>query len=135
MPLIEWNASMATGHMEIDAQHTVLLAILNRLHEAIQAGEGEAITAPVIRELIEYTRYHFRSEEALMVHIPAEAALAHKSNHARLLQVVREFEAQCDRGDIEPQELLDFLKDWLLVHITGTDKHLASLLGKERQPA
>ncbi|MCB1895580.1 MAG: hemerythrin family protein [Zoogloeaceae bacterium] len=135
MPLIEWNASMATGHMEIDAQHTVLVAILNRLHESIQAGEGEATTALVLRELIEYTRYHFRSEEALMVHVPSEVAQAHKGNHARLIQQVREFEAQCERGEISPQELLDFLKDWLLLHITGTDKQLASSLSRERQPA
>ena len=48
---------------------------------------------------------------------------------------MREFEAQCERGEIHPSELLDFLKDWLLLHITGTDKQLASALNKERQPA
>ncbi len=135
MSLIEWTPSLATGQMEIDAQHTVLVAILNRLHDAIQRGEAEATTGLILRELVEYTHYHFESEEALMERVPGEVAKAHKANHQRLLDQVLEFQAQCERGEIHPQELLQFLKDWLMLHITGTDKQLATMLVKNSQPA
>lgn len=135
MSLIEWSPALATGQMEIDAQHTVLVAILNRLHDAIQRGEGEATTSLILRELVEYTHYHFESEEALMDRVPVEVAKAHKSNHQRLLDQVLNFQKQCERGEIHPQELLAFLKDWLMLHITGTDKQLAATLVKNREPA
>ena len=128
MSLIEWNSSLATGHMEIDAQHTILVAILNRLHDAIDAGEGEATTALILRELVEYTHYHFASEEALLDKVPPASASAHKAKHARLIEQVTEFQKQCERGEISAQALLDFLKDWLVLHITGTDKQLAAML-------
>ncbi|MCB1890332.1 MAG: hemerythrin family protein [Rhodocyclaceae bacterium] len=135
MSLIEWTPSLATGQMEIDAQHTVLVAILNRLHDAIQGGEAEASTKLILHELVEYTHYHFESEEALMERVPPEVAKAHKANHQRLLDQVLEFQGQCERGEIHPQELLQFLKDWLMLHITGTDKQLAATLVKNREPA
>lgn len=128
MPLIEWTPALATGQMEIDAQHTVLVAILNRLHDAIEAGEAEATTGLILHELIDYTHYHFESEEALMERVPAELSSAHKANHERLLAQVKGFQAQQARGEISPQELLEFLKDWLIQHITGTDKQLAARL-------
>ncbi len=135
MSLIEWNPSMATGQMEIDAQHTVLIAILNRLHDAIKAGEGEATTGLILKELVDYTHYHFASEEALFDSVPQEVSKAHKANHARLIEQVLEFQRQCESGEIHPQALLDFLKDWLMLHIAGTDKQLAAELLKNRQPA
>lgn len=135
MSLIEWSPSLATGQMEIDAQHTVLVAILNRLHDAIQRGEAEATTGLILRELVEYTHYHFESEEALMERVPPEVAKAHKANHQKLISQVVEFQQQCERGEIHPQELLEFLKDWLMLHITGTDKQLAATLIKSHQPA
>ena len=130
MPLIEWDPSLATGQLEIDAQHTVLIAILNRLHDAITTGEAEAATGYILHELIEYTRYHFSSEEALMEALPVEYVNAHKAKHAQLIEQVQGFQAQQERGEISPDALLEFLKDWLIQHITRTDKQLAAKLAE-----
>lgn len=132
MPLIEWNSSLATGQMEIDAQHTVLVAILNRLYDAISAGEGDGTTGRLLHELVEYTHYHFASEEALMDRVPAEIADAHKAKHAALIARVSQFQQQFDCGEIKPEELLVFLKEWLIQHISGTDRNFVARLAKER---
>ncbi|MEE9311603.1 MAG: hemerythrin domain-containing protein [Planctomycetota bacterium] len=62
----KWNKdTMGTGVVAIDREHQILVSLLHRMHEAVEDGEGEKVIAGVLDELLEYTDWHFKSEEAL----------------------------------------------------------------------
>lgn len=70
MALIEWTPALEVGLEEMDRQHRQLVKILNELHQAMQAGGRQRDLMRVMDELLQYTKYHFSTEERLM----AEAA-------------------------------------------------------------
>ena len=56
----EWSNELSAGIEEIDAQHKVLVDLLNQMHEAIQQRHAAQVTNDIIDQLGEYTRCAFR---------------------------------------------------------------------------
>ncbi len=59
---LEWNENLSVGVPSIDEQHKALLALLNELFDSTQAGRGQAVLGKVLKELADYTVYHFKYE-------------------------------------------------------------------------
>ncbi|MCC6134817.1 MAG: bacteriohemerythrin [Candidatus Contendobacter sp.] len=121
---IEWSNELSVGIEEIDAQHKVLVDLLNQIHEAIQQRHGAEITGRILQKLGEYTRIHFAVEESLMriMHYPDYER--HKLEHDKLIDQLNVFQAKLADGKISISfELAHFLKAWLTKHIMGTDKY------------
>ena len=51
---VEWSNELSVGIEEIDAQHQILVDLLNEVHEAIQRRQGVEVTQDIIRRLDEY---------------------------------------------------------------------------------
>ena len=128
MPLIQWSPALEVGVEEIDHQHKVLVAILNRLHDAINEGQAESQLNWILKELEHYTDYHFATEEALMKAHKYEFAEFHKADHLSMILRIRDFLNDLDHHFVSPQMVLDFLQHWLLSHIAGADRHLGEVI-------
>ncbi|MCB1766851.1 MAG: hemerythrin family protein, partial [Candidatus Competibacteraceae bacterium] len=91
---IEWSNALSIGIEEIDAQHKVLVDLLNQVHEAIQQRHGVEVTNEIVEQLGEYTRIHFAVEESLMriLHYPEYER--HKDEHDRLIEQLNGFRAK-----------------------------------------
>lgn len=125
-PLIVWNDQLSVGIEEIDAQHKVLVEIVNQLHTAILAHHGSSEVLAVLDELVDYTRIHFAVEEALMRVLAYPDYDSHKQGHEALLEQVLDFRHRVvDQGRVVTFELMHFLKQWLLVHIMESDQAYA----------
>ncbi len=123
---IEWSNDLSVGIEEIDAQHKVLVDLLNEVHEAIQQGRTLEVTKSIIERLDEYTRVHFAVEESLMriLHYPDYER--HKEEHDKLIEQLRELRAKLDSGKgAIGFDLALFLKGWLTKHIMEGDKRYA----------
>ena len=69
MTFIEWNDDYSINLAEVDRQHQQLFNLINELHEAMMAGRIEctmttvvhelATMVTVLKELMNYTSYHF----------------------------------------------------------------------------
>ena len=82
-----------------------------------------------LSKLIEYTVSHFATEEALFDKHNYPEKDAHKEIHKKLVAQVVEFQKQFESGEKDISlELMEFLKDWLIKHIKGTDKKYSSYL-------
>jgi hemerythrin len=120
---IEWSNELSVGIEEIDAQHKVLVDLLNQIHEAIQQRQGAEATGEIIERLGEYTRIHFAVEESLMriLHYPEYER--HKEEHDQLIEQLNGFRAKLESGKGSISfELAHFLKVWLTKHIMEADK-------------
>ena len=129
MALIEWNSSLSVGVPSIDAQHSVLISLLNDLHEAMLTGTAQGRTGPLLRSLAFYTRDHFTAEEAMMRAAGYPQLKAHRKQHQVLVCKVEHYALRYERGESALNlQLLTFLRDWLTTHILEEDMAYAPTL-------
>lgn len=130
MPLFPWDDKLITRHPNIDSDHKKLVDLVNQLFDAMQSGKGKEACGRVLNELIQYTKTHFAMEERLMASHQYARTAEHKAEHAKLLKEVGDFKVKFDAGSLTvTASLLSFLRDWLINHISKSDKALAEAIG------
>ena len=124
MPLMSWNDKMSVGVAVIDADHKKLVSMVNELYDAIQAGKGKEKVGPVLDGLIDYTKMHFAREEKFFAQTAYADAPAHKKEHEELTKQVASVQTKYKAGATSTLslEVMNFLKNWLISHIQGSDK-------------
>jgi hemerythrin len=128
---IEWNDRLSVRVRVIDGQHRELLRIINELHDAMTQGQGAAVLGEIIDGLIHYTNSHFRTEEAYFESSAYPGYAAHKREHQDFVARVTDFKQGFDEGRILLTiDVMDFLGDWLLQHIQGSDAAYAPFVAE-----
>lgn len=123
MGLIRWEDRYSVKISKFDQQHQQLVGLINQLYEAMKVGKGQIELGKILEELVDYTRKHFASEEALMLKHAYPQYAEHKASHDRLTQQVIEFKNQYHAGKIGLSvQMMNFLKEWLVNHILDEDK-------------
>jgi len=129
MPFMEWNDSFSVGVHKIDEQHKKLIAITADLYQAMSEGKSKEIMGTILQELVEYTKTHFRDEEALMEKVGYEELSLHKQEHGMFVDKAAGYLKEFIAGKpVVSIDLLEFLRDWLIGHIQGTDKKYSPLM-------
>jgi len=124
--LIVFDNSIRLGLHEIDKQHEKLVGLINELHKIMKLRLGNKRAADILNELVEYTVTHFGYEEKIMKEYNYEDSVEHSRKHVELIAKVGDFQKQFNQGNaMLTMDLMDFLKDWLVNHIQGTDKKYA----------
>lgn len=126
MDTFRWNSVFETGLDEIDSQHRRLVELLNELSRNIDSAKPESIDR-TLRELADYTVYHFASEERFMDmhHLAPEFCNRHRATHAKFVAQVTEWlDERKHEQQLQPRQLLDYLANWLIFHILGDDRAL-----------
>jgi hemerythrin-like metal-binding protein len=132
MSLLTWSSAFSVGVKEIDDQHKKLVDMANRLNDAMQIGQGKEALAKILNELVDYTVYHFGTEEKLMDKHQYPNQVAHKGEHKKLIAEVSAFKGKFDKGDAAiTSEIMNFLRDWLTKHILQSDKLFAKDLNSK----
>ncbi|QQS35452.1 MAG: bacteriohemerythrin [Ignavibacteriales bacterium] len=123
MALITWSEKYSVNIQSIDTQHKKLAELVNQLHSALAEGKAKEVLSKILSELVSYTKTHFAYEEKLLQQEKFPGYLAHKMEHDSLTQKVLSFQKEFQAGKSAfSVELMNFLKDWLINHIVGSDK-------------
>lgn len=126
---VSWDDKLSVGIQVIDDDHKRLLTLINNLQTAVYYPTGEAFERQALKELVDYTKYHFQREEELMASHEYPDFEAHKRQHEEMIARVQRFLESYEQnreGTIE--EMTGFLKSWLLNHIAGTDQKYSPYL-------
>jgi hemerythrin len=124
---VEWSDVLSVGIEEIDAQHQVLVGLVNEMHEAIRLHHSSDVVHGILNKLAEYTRIHFAVEESLMRILDYPDYETHKTQHEGLIQAVQDLQQKVDSGKASVGfELMHFLKVWLTKHIIESDKEYSA---------
>lgn len=120
--------SHLVGVEEIDEQHRNLVYMVNRLNDALKRDDSSETILLMFDELQVATKHHFDTESRYMTTCHYPERDAHESEHTQLLNQLQHFKAQFNEG----RELLALqsIKDWLLGHITYSDKKMATYLAQ-----
>ncbi len=131
MSLITWSDKLAVGNAEIDSQHQKLVQLINGLHNHMIAGDAHDVMGKVLERMIEYTAFHFSTEERLMAQSGYPASAAHIAEHRKLVAKATELNEKFRAGKTAiTMETMTFLRDWLQHHIAESDHALGAFLAK-----
>ena len=131
MSLVIWTDKLSVGVKSIDDQHTVLFNTINDLHAAMLKGQSRTVVGPLLHTLVDYTREHFATEEAMMEAAKYPALATHRIKHKELTKQVEEYLTRYESGDITLSiQLSNFLSDWLTKHIQSTDQEYGPWLNE-----
>ena len=126
---VTWKEEYSVGIKSIDTDHKKLLQLINRLQTSSIYQTGEAFDKEALDELIAYTKFHFAREEKMMEENGYPDFDAHKQQHINMTdQVVQKIKEYEDDHEKTIEDLLDYLKNWLINHINGTDKKYSAFL-------
>lgn len=126
---VEWKDDYSVGIDSIDQQHKKLLSLINQLQTAVDYSTGEQFEQEALDELVDYTKTHFSYEEGLMRDNDYPDFEPHKAQHEKMFNKVSEVLAEYEKDhDTAMSNAAEYLKDWLINHINGTDKEYSSYL-------
>lgn len=122
--LISWSRIFTVNVKEIDDQHKKLFELINKLHAANQADVADQALQSIFDELIEYTQYHFDTEEKLMLEYKFPGYEDHKREHENLKAKVFETQEKYLDGKTSYIVLLtlELISSWINKHLLETDK-------------
>lgn len=130
--IVEWRPEYEIGIEDIDLQHHFFLNLINRLGKEIEESKNLSYRAALIEELNAYGRFHFISEENMMLKAGYPKFTKHKALHLELLDQLstRGNMLSLNNSNKAAPEILNFLIDWFLKHTMIEDRLFSKYLQK-----
>lgn len=132
MPIL-WRDAMSVGHDAIDADHKILLAIINEF----EASPDFAHAEQAAKKLYKYTQEHFRREEALQQMMRFPLADTHRDEHNRILDALTEvikthfLQKRADTNEAAAiARLTELMRDWIVSHVVTIDRKMKPFLNE-----
>lgn len=138
MEKIEWDNQFNINISEIDHQHQILVKTLNDAQFTLAEDESLENLSSITEDLLSYALYHFDTEEDLMSKYKYDETKPdeynqHIKQHRDFSSKVVEIRESIKNGKmIHSEELIDFLKNWLINHINKTDKKLGIYIDEQK---
>ncbi len=138
--MFHWKDQYSVRIPLIDAQHKELFTIGNRIVALLDTDDrtaAEESLDQLMKELSDYTKYHFAQEEMIMRRYDYPDMGLHMKEHQTFIDYLDKIDY--DRIDLADQEtlveLLQFIEKWISKHVTETDaaysKFLVEKMGRE----
>jgi hemerythrin len=143
MPII-WRAQMSVGNDLIDQDHRYLFCLVNSIELALKLDEDTEALLTLVRQLADYSRFHFQREETIQRKVSYPQLAHHAQVHQTLLENigqlekdVREYHEHASAGtlvdgerDLVTQSVMQLLRAWILDHVLKEDKRMENYLRK-----
>ena len=122
---ISWDGKLSVGNEKIDNEHKVFIDLIRSCSQAIEKQED---ANRLLEELTLYAKFHFFSEETLMIQSGYPGYESHRKEHvmllARLSDKIHSYRSNTETGE----SLIDFIYQWFALHTTSVDTRLAQHL-------
>ncbi len=129
--IIRWNSSFSVGVEQIDEQHKQLVEHVNQLTRAITKGKAHQELSHHLKFLIDYTHFHFSTEEAFMVKYHYPGLISHREEHEFFKRELAKTLLQIKEHGVTTETLYKIqwgLVNWVVEHIKGKDVEFGEFL-------
>jgi hemerythrin len=131
MTKIQWDESLSVGVDLIDDQHKMLIQRIKDLSDAVNSSRGAIEIGKTLGFMIDYTGFHFSTEEKHMTDLGYPGYDVHKQQHeefkSTLDEMVMEFEEDGATAQLS-EWVNNYLINWLVKHIKSIDTKLSEFL-------
>ena len=129
---------MDTGIRQIDMQHQELVSLINEMERAQAGGRSSMALDDILPSLTTCALLHFGDEELLLAQVAENTTFAehHLKEHRNFVDEIQRLIAhRASQSDSDLVTVLTlYLADWLVLHISGTDRVLARVLLSKSTP-
>jgi len=125
--LLEWDDSLLIGIEELDHEHKVLFADINRLHKELAKHDEKSEVDRCLGDIFVRLQAHFALEEHVMKEHGYEFFDEHKREHDELIDSYTDYmvEFLYDTGISSRNSMEDTLRSWAIHHINASDKKMS----------
>ena len=131
MAQLQWDDSLSIGVALIDDQHKKWIEHYAALASAVEMRQGPREIAETLGFLVDYTAFHFGTEERHMTDSEYPGLAEHQAKHEELRTVlghlVEDFQEE-GATHILSDFLNTFLGNWLVDHIRTVDVRFGAYL-------
>jgi len=129
MDFITWQDKYSVKIPSIDAQHKRLVEIINELYSSMKSGKSKDQLGKTLEDLVAYTKTHFSYEEGLLEKAGYSDIVEHKKQHVAFVDKISATCKQYQDGKLFMSiDICNFLQNWLIQHIQGTDQKYTQVL-------
>lgn len=124
MALFNWSPMYSVGHPKMDDDHQKLFSIINSVHDDIASKKGKVALNNRLNELLDYTRYHFSAEEALMRASNYPDFDNQKRQHEIFINQILQYQKELNAANelVISTNITNSLINWLTNHVVQMDK-------------
>ncbi len=134
MVAVKWDESLSVGVELIDEQHRMWIDRINDLSAAIARHDGASKIIKTLDFLIEYTQFHFSTEEKHMVKNHYPGYENHRKFHEDLKVTLGHLEEDFVEEGVNQalaESINVFLVNWLVNHIKAMDVEFGKFLNEQ----
>ena len=128
MALLEWKDRYSVGIAAVDHEHKELIDLINRLYDQWVKG-GRGSVEGFFGDLYKGISAHFALEERFMRERGYDQLIAHKNDHERLLDEIRDIMDDFVDEEQTASALSGRLEAWFSRHFETHDARLHHKLG------
>jgi hemerythrin-like metal-binding protein len=127
--LIQWNDNFSVHIPLLDDQHKELINILNIMKAAVDAKKDKAAQEYIIQKMMEYSIFHFTSEEEIMRNYDFPELNEHMKEHEEYIRHTTQINYHFNnQEETVSAEILAVLNIWWKKHIPGSDQKYGEFL-------
>lgn len=126
---IVWTPTLSVGVENIDSQHRIWFEKADQLFEAGKTGKSKEVIAQMFDFLDDYTKQHFRDEEAYMAKIKYPDIEEQKTLHKNFINELAKLKADYKESGGNITLIINanqMIVDWLTKHISTMDKKIGT---------
>ena len=128
MDLIKWDDKFATGIPGVDTEHQELIASINAFYSNLSQHADKDELINILNDIYGTIHAHFMLEERLMQQYGYDEYEAHRTDHAKLLDDIRDMTIDLEAtATFDEQQLQKKLNDWFVIHFKTHDSRLHKL--------
>ncbi|MGR3293187.1 MAG: bacteriohemerythrin [Candidatus Scalindua sp.] len=121
--MFKWNKKYNVNTSTIDVSHKKFVDIVNMTIVAKQGVKSPEEIRGILNEMIDYAWNHFKMEEPYIQESTNPDYKQHKEEHLGFVIKTLSYINRVAGGDYQIlNEIREYLKQWLVYHIQGTDK-------------
>lgn len=129
MALLQWKDRYSVGIAAVDFEHKELIGLINRLHDEWKQGASRGSVEDFFGDLFKAISAHFALEERFMRERGYDQLAAHKNDHERLLDEIRDIMDDFSDETQGAAALAGRLEAWFGRHFETHDARLHKALG------
>ena len=133
MPIIIWNETFRVGIDILDEQHKKLIEYVNLFYDNLYAQKCPDILIPMLSNLYDYTYYHFKIEEKILLQNNHPNIVEHTNDHNTILSTLDSYRCKLSTGSLKLSiEMINYFKNTFILHIITSDKsHTEYLMNRD----
>ena len=123
--LIQWKPEYELGIKEVDQQHKKLVDMINQVYDSYVLGAADLTHTQVLSDMKDYAFVHFKAEEHYFAKYQYKHTSLHLAEHNSFLMKIEEYQNTRSLTQERKQEMIDYLRHWLVNHILQMDRKYA----------